>query len=98
VSKHRQDDSRYQAWLKRTRRRLAGSGGLSQMALQLAMETGHEPGHWQKRLAAMLDGSEVPSIDLIIRIDSILSKPASHTVNDLAQELLFACDDPETSA
>ncbi len=90
---HSEDGSRYQAWLRRTRRRLAASGGISQAAVQLANDTGDDPGYWRKRLAAMLDGSDPPTIDMVTRIDSMLSKPASQTGDDSAQEMLFGWDD-----
>jgi hypothetical protein len=94
---HDREGSRYQAWLRRTRRRLAASGGLSQAAAQLAIETGDDPGYWRKRLEALLDGSDPPTIDLVTRIDSMLSKPASQTSDNPAQEMLFTWDDlPET--
>jgi hypothetical protein len=93
VNKQRQDGSRYQAWLKRTRRRLAASGGLSQAAARLAIDTGDDPGCWRKRLESLLDGSLAPTIDIVTRIDSMLSNPSSKAADDHAQGVLFADDE-----
>ncbi len=79
----------YQSWLRRTRRRLAASGGISQAAVRLAAETAGDAGHWRTRLETLLDGTEPPTIDLITRIDSLLATPVTRIAENPAQELLF---------
>ena len=63
------------AWLRRTSRRLAASGLLSQTATILAHENGGTPDEWRMRLRNLLDGEEMPSLDLLIRIDTLLMGP-----------------------
>lgn len=63
----------FDAWLRRTRRQFAISGRLSQTAVLLAREEGGSPESWNARLRNLLNGGEIPSIDLLTRIDSILS-------------------------
>lgn len=67
------------AWLKRTGRQFATSGRLSQIATALSSEDGIPMDEWRSRLRAILEGQEVPSLDLLTRIDALLagtSKPA----------------------
>jgi len=89
VSRKQNANDRYQTWLKRVRRRLAASGGISQAAMLLATETGGDRSHWRARLEAMLDGSEPPCIDMLTRIDSMLATPSAEISADPAQGLLF---------
>jgi hypothetical protein len=63
----------FEAWLKRTRRHLAPSGRLSEAALILSREEGGSESTWRQQLRALLEGDELPSIDLLTRIDSLLS-------------------------
>lgn len=63
----------FDTWLKRTRKQFAVSGRLSQTALLLSREEGGTPEGWAERLRNLLDGHEVPSLDLLTRIDTILS-------------------------
>ncbi|HSP43963.1 MAG TPA: hypothetical protein VLO11_13905 [Luteolibacter sp.] len=86
--KERQTD-RYQSWLRRTRRRLAASGGISQAAATLAAETGGDAGYWRTRLEALLAGAEPPTIELITRIDSLLATPVAQIAENPAQGMLF---------
>ncbi len=64
------------AWLKRTKRELAGSGKLSELALILSMEDETDRDAWRSRLRMILEGDEEPGFDLLTRIDSILARPA----------------------
>lgn len=63
----------FNAWLRRTRRQFAVSGRLSQTALVLSKEEGGSLDNWCQRLRDLLNGGEVPSLDLLTRIDTILS-------------------------
>jgi len=63
----------FDTWLKRTRKQFAVSGRLSQTALILSQEEGGTQESWASRLRSILDGQEVPSLDLLTRIDTILS-------------------------
>lgn len=69
----------FEAWLKRTRRQLAPSGRLSEIAWILSLEDGSGHAEWRARLRGLLEGGEVPSLDLLMKIDALLagSKPAS---------------------
>lgn len=67
----------FDAWLRRTRRQFAISGRLSQLATILAAETGETPEQWSLRLRELLDGGDPPSLDLLMRIDLLLSAPAT---------------------
>lgn len=73
----------FNAWLRRTSRRFAVSGQLSQTALVLARENGGTPDEWYNRLRTLLDGGEVPSLELLTRIDALLTgTPPVHTEDD----------------
>jgi hypothetical protein len=67
------DKPYFNAWLSRTRKQFAVSGRLSQTAFVLAQGEGGTAESWSIRLREILDGKESPSIDLLTRIDSILS-------------------------
>lgn len=92
VSHKEHPNDRYQSWLRRTRRRLATSGGVSQTAMRLAVETGGDASQWRARLEALLAGAEPPTIDLIVRIDSLLATPLAPAGENPVQELLFPDD------
>ena len=79
----------YQTWLRRTRRRLAASGSVSQAALRLAREDGDGEVAWRERLTALLDDRLVPDPEWITRIDAVLATPAAESSPNPAQELLF---------
>ncbi len=57
--------------------------------MRLAAETGGDASQWRTQLEALLTGAEPPTIDLIVRIDSLLAKPVTRTDENPAQELLF---------
>lgn len=80
----------FDAWLRRTGRQLAVSGRLTQVAVVLAAEHGGTPETWSKRLRTVLEGNEVPSLDLLTRIDSLLAGPsACRSTADRNQGQLF---------
>lgn len=78
-----------EAWLRRTRRQLAPSGRLTEAALILSREEGGSQESWRQRLRDFLDGSDVPSLDLLTRIDALLAtaKPRERVLE--AQVLLL---------
>ena len=79
----------FEAWLRRTRRQFAVSGRLSQTATLLAAQGEGSADEWSAKLRTMMDGREMPSIELLTRIDALLSGPAkSHSTAD-SQPLLF---------
>lgn len=83
-------DRRYfEAWLRRASRQFAVSGRLTQTATMLALENGGTPEEWRTRLRTVLDGNEVPSIELLTRIDAILAGSSKKAVDDTAQGTLF---------
>ena len=79
----------FEAWLRRTGRQFAVSGRLSQTALLLARDEGGTHEEWCGRLRAFLDGEEIPSLDLLTRIDALLASPGRETKTDPSQGLLF---------
>ena len=79
----------FEAWLRRTGRQLAVSGRLSQTAMVLAAEDGGCPEEWRSRLRELLDGGEVPSLELLTRIDAVLAGPSPARGEDGAQGSLF---------
>jgi hypothetical protein len=79
----------FETWLRRTSRQFAVSGRLSQTAMVLASENGGTPDEWSARLRTLLSGGEVPSIDLLTRIDALLAAPSAVRNDDMAQGMLF---------
>ncbi len=63
----------FDAWLKRTRRQLSRSGRLSEISLILSTESGESADEWRSRLRGLLEGEELPSLDLLMKIDSLLA-------------------------
>lgn len=79
----------FDAWLRRTSRQFAVSGRLSQTAVLLSREEGGTPDEWRVRLRTLLEGREVPSLDLLTRIDALLSGPAKSAQASSDQGSLF---------
>lgn len=79
----------FETWLRRTGRQLAASGRLSQTAVVLAAEEGGTPDEWRSRLRTLLEGNEIPSLDLLTRIDVLLAGPSRPRSADSQQGLLF---------
>jgi hypothetical protein len=79
----------FEAWLRRTGRQLAVSGRLTQVAMVLAAENGGSVDDWRNRLRTVLDGDEVPSLDLLTRIDALLAGPSRSREDDESQGLFF---------
>lgn len=65
------------SWLRRTRKQLAPSGRLSEVALILAREEGNTAVHWSGYLREVLEETATPSLDLLTRIDALLARPVS---------------------
>lgn len=65
----------FDSWLRRTRKQLAASGRLSEIALILSKEEGNTPHHWSGYLRDLLDEQATPSLDLLTRIDALLATP-----------------------
>ena len=79
----------FEAWLRRTGRQFAVSGRLTQTAMVLAAESGGTVDEWRARLRTVLEGNEVPSLELLTRIDAILAGPTRIKGEDKIQESLF---------
>lgn len=79
----------FEAWLRRTSRQFAVSGRLTQTATALAATDGGSVTEWSARLRVLLEGKEIPSLDLLTRIDALLAKPSKNRTNLEFQELLF---------
>ncbi|TAG10172.1 MAG: hypothetical protein EAZ42_04470 [Verrucomicrobia bacterium] len=63
-------------WLKRSRKQLAISGKLMQVAVQLSQQSGEDVDFWQRQLRDLLDGRMDPSLDLLTRVDAVLTGSA----------------------
>lgn len=63
-------------WLRRTRRQLVASGGMSQVAAVLAAQDGVTATEWEQMLRSILDGESSPGIDVLTRIEAVLSAPS----------------------
>ena len=79
----------FEAWLRRTSRHFAVSGRLSQTAMVLANENGGTPDEWRERLRTLLSGGEAPSLELLTRIDALLTGSPPARADDEAQGSLF---------
>lgn len=76
-------------WLRRTGRQFAVSGRLTQTAMALAREDGSTVDEWRARLRILLEGQEVPSLDLLTRIDALLAGPSKAPRDEHNQGSLF---------
>lgn len=79
----------FEAWLRRTGKQFAASGRLSQTAMMLAAGDGGSMEEWRSRLRTLMQGNEIPSIELLTRIDALLAAPARKRPNDSLQGTLF---------
>lgn len=79
----------FDAWLRRTGRQFAISGRLTQIAGALAAEQGGSVDEWRTRLRILLDGGDIPSLDLLTRIDALLAGASKTKRDDGQQGLLF---------
>lgn len=62
-------------WLKRTRRQLAPSGRLTELALILSRRKGRDAAEWSATLRSLLDGETEPTLDLVTLVDAEISRP-----------------------
>ena len=79
----------FDAWLRRTGRQFAVSGRLTQTATALATAEGGTVAEWRTRLGTLLEGKEVPSLDLLTRIDALLAGPSKARRDEHLQGVLF---------
>jgi hypothetical protein len=79
----------FDAWLRRTGRQFAVSGRLTETAMALAAAEGGTVDEWRARLRDLLEGGEMPSIELLTRIDALLAGPAKGPAAGDSQGLLF---------
>ena len=85
----KKDRPYFEAWLRRTSKQFAVSGRLTQTAMVLSAEEGGSVDEWRSQLRLLLDGGEVPSLDLLTRIDAILAGPTKGKLYDDSQGALF---------
>lgn len=71
-----------ESWLRRTRKQLAASGRLSEVALILSKEDGDSPERWSQLIRDILDERTTPSLDLLTRIDAVLARPVDRNTPD----------------
>lgn len=64
-------------WLRRTRKQLAPSGRLSELAFILDRQEGGGVDHWSRWLRGVLEGEIVPTLDELTGIDLLLARPAA---------------------
>ena len=83
------DKPYFDAWLRRTGRQFAVSGRMTQTAAALAAEDGGTVDEWRARLRVLLEGNDVPSLDLLTRIDALLAGPSKAGPGENCQTLLF---------
>ncbi|HEX7261590.1 MAG TPA: hypothetical protein VF258_07215 [Luteolibacter sp.] len=79
----------FDAWLRRTGRQFAVSGRLTQTAAALAAEEGGTVEEWRTRLRDLMEGGEVPSLELLTRIDGLLAGPTKTPGDEDSQGSLF---------
>lgn len=79
----------FDAWLRRTGRQFAVSGRLTQTAMALAAEEGGTVEEWRIRLRELMAGGEIPSLELLTRIDALLAGPSKTTGGESSQGSLF---------
>lgn len=79
----------FEAWLRRTGRQFAVSGRLTETALALSASEGGGVEEWRTRLRTLLEGEEVPSLDLLMKIDMFLSGPSKQRPSEDSQTMLF---------
>lgn len=79
----------FEAWLRRTGRQFAVSGRLTQTAMVLAAENGDTPEEWCIRLRTLMNGNEIPSLDLLTRIDALLAGSPPTDGDNQTQGSLF---------
>lgn len=79
----------FEAWLRRTGRQFAVSGRLTETAMALAASEGGTVEKWRTRLRILLEGNEVPSLDLLMQIDMLLAGPPREKNDDHGQGSLF---------
>ncbi len=79
----------FDAWLRRTGRQFAVSGRLTQTAAALAAEDGGTVEEWRTRLRDLMEGGEIPSLELLTRIDGLLAGPSKSARDEDSQGSLF---------
>jgi hypothetical protein len=79
----------FEAWLRRTGKQFAMSGRLTQTAMALAAKEGGTIDEWRTRLRTILEGNEIPSLDLLMCIDGILAGPSKAPEIKSQQDTLF---------
>jgi hypothetical protein len=85
----KKDRPYFEAWLRRTGKQFSVSGRLTQTAMVLAAEEGGTVDEWRTRLRVLLEGDEVPSLDLLTRIDALLAGPTPSKPDEDSQGALF---------
>lgn len=79
----------FDAWLRRAGRQLAMSGRISQISLVLASELGGSAEHWRQELHTIMQGDQIPSLELLTRIDALLAAPKTKRQPAAEQASLF---------
>ncbi len=69
-------------WLRRTRKQLAPSGRLSELALILSRREGNSPVFWSDWLRRVLEEEITPTLDELTAIDLLLARPKPRPVTE----------------
>ncbi len=77
------------AWLRRTRKQFGASGRLTQTALALSLSEGGSVGEWRVRLRQFLENTDIPTLDLLTKIDLLLTGVSKLSSSELRQNDLF---------
>jgi hypothetical protein len=75
-----------EAWLRRTRKQLSGSGRISELAWILAKD---KIEYWRIKLQAIFQGNEEPTLEILTQIDSLLAKPSRRAVSVRSEDFLI---------
>lgn len=78
-----------EAWIRRTRRELAVSGRLAQLAVLLSREEGGTIGFWETVLRSLREGTFTPDLDELSAIDRHLARPTASATATQEQALLW---------
>lgn len=79
-----------EAWLRRTRKQLSGSGRISELAWILAKDKiEYSQNDWRIKLQAIFQGNEVPTLEILTQIDSLLAKPSRCAVSVKSEDILI---------
>lgn len=78
-----------ETWIRRTRRELAVSGRLAQLAILLSQEEGGTVQFWETVLRSLREGTFTPDLDELAAIDRHIARPSTAATATQEQALLW---------